>query len=140
MRLTPLALAAVAAAAALPAVASAAPANFRTPSGNIGCYVDAASARCDIIEHDYTAPRRPPSCRNDWGDAVAVDRGAARGRWVCHGDTAFPPPGARYRVRYGTTVRRGGSVCRVTTAGVTCRNARGAGFFLSRQRVRLIRA
>jgi len=129
--LTALAVAAL----ALPAAASAAPANFRTPTGNIGCDVRASGARCDIVRHSYTPPRRPASCQLEWGDSLEVGR-TGRGRFVCHGDTVLPPPGRRHRVPYGTTVRRGTIRCTVTRAGVTCRNARGHGFTLSRQRAR----
>ena len=41
-------------------------------------------------------------------------------------------PSARV-LRYGTTWRRDGFVCRSSRAGLRCRNASGHGFFLSRQ-------
>jgi hypothetical protein len=121
------------------AAVAAPPANFRTPSGNIGCDMRASGTRCDILRYSYTPPRRPASCPLEWGDALEVTR-RARARFVCHGDTVLPPPGRRNTVAYGTTIRRGGVTCRVTRAGVTCRNARGQGFFLSRERVRILPA
>ena len=135
---TPTLLAAVAAAALVAAPAAlGAPANFRTPSGNIGCDMRPSGVRCDILRYTYTPPARPASCGLEWGDAVAVGRGG-RARFVCHGDTVLPPPGSRYRVAYGTTVRRAGFRCTVTRAGVTCRNPAGRGFTLARERVRLL--
>lgn len=124
-------------AAAVPVVAHAAPpTNFRTPSGNIGCDMRPGETRCDIVRYTYTPPRRPMSCDLEWGDSVRI---GARGlpRFVCHGDTVLPPPGARHRVPYGTTVRRGGIRCTVARTGVTCRNRAGHGFTLARERVRL---
>src|SRR5690349_1137618 len=38
------------------------PQRFRLPSGNIGCFVDATGARCDIAQHDWTGPPKPASC------------------------------------------------------------------------------
>lgn len=121
---------------AVPASASAA-VNFLTPSRNIACYVDATGARCDIRSHTYPTPTRPSSCPLEYGDALAVDRGARRGHWVCHGDTVF---GATRVVGYGKTVRVGTLRCTVSKAGVKCLNRPGAGFFLSKQSARIIRA
>lgn len=121
---------------AVPTSASAA-VNFLTPSRNIACYVDASGARCDIKNHTYPTPKRPASCPLEYGDSLGVDRGAARGHWVCHGDTVF---GATRVVAYGTTVRVGTLRCTVSTAGVRCLNKPGGGFFLSKQAARIIRA
>lgn len=123
--------------AAATCVATAAPpTNFRTPSGNIGCDMRSTSTRCDIIRYDYRPPARPAACDLEWGDSVAVGS-RSRSRFVCHGDTVLPPPGARYRVAYGTVIRRGGITCTVRRTGVTCRNRRGHGFTLAREAVRL---
>jgi hypothetical protein len=118
--------------AAMPAVASAGP--FRSPSGNIGCFIDASGVRCDIRERDWRPPRKPATCELDFGQGVFVGR-RHRAGYVCAGDTAL---GAGRRLAYGTSIRRGSFRCRSRRSGVRCDNlSTGHGFALSRQGVRL---
>jgi hypothetical protein len=49
---------------------------------------------------------------------------------VCAGDTAL---GAKNVLAYGRTWQRGPITCTSRVTGLTCRNARGHGFFLSRE-------
>jgi hypothetical protein len=108
-------------------------ASFRTPSGNIGCIYDSASGgylRCDIRSGLEPKPSRPKGCDLDWGDSLSL-KGSGRTRVVCHGDTAILP-GAPV-LRYGKTWERGPFTCVSRTTGLTCENAAGHGFFLSRQ-------
>ena len=117
------------------ASASAAIDTFRTPSGNIGCVYDSRPAylRCDIRSGLRPAPARPKGCALDWGLSLNMGR-TSRARTTCAGDTALDP---RARVlRYGSTWRRGPFSCTSRTAGLTCRNAAGHGWFMSRQRWR----
>ena len=104
---------------------------LRTPSGNIGCYYQSSPAylRCDILSGLKPRPARPASCDLDWGDSLTLAK-MGRARLVCHGDTVFDPS-ARV-LRYGTTWTRGPYVCTSRTSGLTCENAVGHGFFLSR--------
>ncbi len=127
-----LALAVCVAALALPASAAAA-VHFRTPSGNIGCYVDRDFIRCDIGRTATKVPPRPASCELDWGNAFEMTR-TRRPRRICHGDTVL---GGRRVLAYGETLRFGAFACLSRTAGLACRNAGGHGWFLSRERVRL---
>jgi hypothetical protein len=107
-------------------------ASFRTPSGNIGCVYSTGPAylRCDIRSGLEPKPSRPAGCDLDWGDSVSLAR-LGRTRVVCHGDTAILP-GSRI-LRYGHTWTRGPFTCVSRTNGLTCDNAAGRGFFLSRQ-------
>src|SRR5882724_6041080 len=48
---------------------------FETPSHNIGCYVSAHDARCDIRERDWSPPPEPRSCKKiglDYGQGIVV--------------------------------------------------------------------
>lgn len=109
---------------------------FRSPSGNIGCYVDtSAGARCDIAERDWTVSR-PAGCPSDmdFGQGLIVTR-RGRGHVVCAGDTAL---GAGKILAYGRSVSAGRYTCTSRTSGVTCRNGKsGHGFFISRASYRL---
>jgi hypothetical protein len=109
---------------------------FRTPSANIGCVGETARAanfvRCDIASRSWSPPRRPASCRLDWGQGLALDR-RGRSSWVCAGDTALN----RGRIlAYGARRVIGGITCVSRTSGLTCTNQDGHGFTLSRQRYR----
>ena len=110
---------------------------FRTPTGNIGCVFssglsgDAApTVRCDIRSRLRPEPKRPASCPLDYGDSLQVRR-TGRPILVCHGDTAIDPH-ARV-LAYGHLFRRDAITCVSRFSGLTCTNASGHGFFLSRQ-------
>lgn len=104
------------------------PEHFVTPSGNIGCYLDAEGARCDIAEKDWPTPPKPPLCNLDWGQGLMVrDVGA---HTVCAGDTVLGGP---VTLGYGNSAQRGNFRCDVSEQGVTCTNlASGKGFKLAR--------
>lgn len=110
--------------------------SFRTPSKNIYCMYDSSYAylRCDISSGLRPLPPKPASCEFDWGGSVNMRR-SGRSHVGCVSDSVHTP-NARV-LRYGTTWRRGGFTCTSRSTGLTCRNARGHGWFLSRQRSRL---
>jgi hypothetical protein len=110
------------------------PVGFKTPSGNIFCrmfdFEGPPTLRCDMMEVD-TRPRRPASCDGDWGRAFEM---TARGRAapICRGDTMYDP--SLPALRYGSVWQRAGFTCRSEQTGLTCFNASGRGFSLSRAR------
>jgi hypothetical protein len=109
--------------------------SFRAPSSNIGCEVDASTTRCDIREHSWPLPPKPPSCDLDWGQGIQIS-GLEKPDFVCAGDTALDP--AATVLAYGRRTRQGSIVCDSEQAGVTCTNeASGHGFFLSRDSYRI---
>jgi hypothetical protein len=107
---------------------------FRLPSGNIGCTGSVAMKglpsflRCDILSGLRPEPKRP--CPVDWTGFSLMPTGAARA--TCAGDTIYDPH-ARV-LRYGTTWRQGGFVCRSRRSGLRCTNRSGRGFVLARTR------
>jgi hypothetical protein len=106
--------------------------SFRTPSGNIGCYVDAELARCDIVERSWEPPPPPQVCELDWGGALSVDVDGTVG-FVCAGDTTNDP--ASPELAYGDTIRVGAFRCDSAETGVTCAHETfGHGFTMSRSR------
>ncbi len=109
--------------------------SFRSPSGNIGCYIGPEGARCDIADRDWTAPR-PDGCPSqvDYGQGLEVsDSGAGV---VCAGDTALDP-GAR-TLPYGGEIRAGDFTCHSREDGVECLDdGDGRGFFISKQSYRV---
>ena len=110
---------------------------FITPSGNISCLYSAIETdqprdptlRCDIREH-ITARPRPPDCDLEWGDAFEIHGTSSYGAAVCHGDTTFAS--GLPVLRYGAVWSNFGLTCTSETTGLTCLNALGHGFRLSR--------
>jgi hypothetical protein len=104
--------------------------DFVTPSKNIGCFVSADSARCDIADKSWTAPPQPADCDLAWGNGVSVGV-AGEASMVCAGDTVL---GGARTLPYGDAVRVGDFVCVSAESGVRCTNEpTGHGFTLSRQ-------
>ena len=133
-RSAPTATVAPKAAAAQPAVSLGA---FQSPSGNIGCMIIGASARCDIVHRSWSAPARPSSCPPvvDFGQGLIVGRSGAA-RVVCAGDTARDPTSPR--LPYGSASEVEGFACVSRRTGMTCTaRTSGHGFFLSAQSYRL---
>ena len=112
------------------ATVAAGPAAFSTPSGNIGCVYFEPVLRCDIRNGLSPKAARPAGCPSytDWGQGLTL--GPKSAGVVCAGDTAL---GARNAIPYGQVWRRDGLTCWSRVTGLTCKNARGHGFFLSRQ-------
>ena len=113
---------------------------FRTPSNNIHCQsfeIDAdkgggkvRTVRCDIREISNRLPPRPRDCDLEWGQAFELGTDAQPAERLCYGDTVQDPK--LPALAYGQTWERGGLRCRSEQSGVTCTNAQGHGFELSR--------
>jgi hypothetical protein len=106
---------------------------FKMPSNNIFCQhpdQDPASAlRCDIFQV-MAPPPRPADCDLDWGDAFEVSAADARGARICHGDTTRDD--TLPVLNYGAVWNMHGLTCTSESTGLTCLNARGHGFRLSK--------
>lgn len=125
------------AAASLPAHAGAV--YFRTPSDNIYCAYDdydgTPHIRCDIMNYTPSIGGMPADCDLEWGDAFEITPSHGRGEVICHGDTVRSPDAMT--LDYGKTLEQGGLSCKSERSGLTCRNRKGHGFFLSRAKQRV---
>ena len=128
-------LAVVACAATLPAVAGAKTktwTSFKSPSGSIHCssfkYKSKTSIRCDEYQAENSPPRKPKSCEFDYGFSFGVST-TGKGHRLCVSDAT---PQTRHVLRYGQTWKRGGITCKSRTSGLTCKNHKHHGFFVSR--------
>jgi hypothetical protein len=111
------------------APASAAWAAFLSPSRNIGCYVDATSARCDVLVHTYKPTMKPSWCEGDWGTASEVGA-TGKGHFQCVSDTTWGPNPV---LRYGHSKTIGRFTCTSRSTGMTCVNRwTGHGFSVAR--------
>ena len=105
---------------------------FKSPSGNIHCWMDTSSTRCDVLKHSYPVPKRPAGCVGDWGMAFEVGT-TGRGKFICVFDTVA---GATKVLAYGKSRTIGRYTCTSRSTGMTCRNNRtGHGFTVSRTKV-----
>jgi len=111
---------------------------FQTPSGNIVCSGgvdsgDISDVVCEIIQRNGpTALPRPAGCTTAWGHHFSM---SARGQvqMSCGGPSVGGGRGLEV-APYGITGRWGDISCRSEQTGLTCTNADGHGFFLSRAR------
>jgi hypothetical protein len=111
---------------------------FRSPTGNIHCAIYTldvgAEARCDLAELTQSYRKRPASCDLDWGSAFYVDS-AGKGAVGCVGDTVRDP--GNLVLPYGEAVSLGGISCVSAKTGITCTNAAGHGFSVSKAKQRV---
>jgi hypothetical protein len=103
---------------------------FQSPTGNIGCYIDRSSVRCDISERDWEPPAAPADCDLDYGQGITLNAGGAP-EFVCAGDTAL---GAGKKLAYGQSIGAGILRCESLESGMTCTDAEsGQSFTLSKE-------
>lgn len=103
---------------------------FASPSGNIGCYIDLRTVRCDIAERDWEPPSPPARCDLDYGQGISLDAGGPAA-FVCAGDTAL---GAGDPLPYGQSIAAGLLRCESEESGMSCRDIEtGRGFTLSKE-------
>jgi hypothetical protein len=104
---------------------------FTSPSGNIGCMMDAASVRCDIRDRGWSPPPKPADCEwmMNYGQGIVLTAGQ-QARFVCAGDTAL---GGGPPLAYGDKITRGSLGCESKTSGMNCwDSSSGGGFAISR--------
>lgn len=103
---------------------------FTSPTGNIGCYIDRESVRCDIGDRDWAPPPAPRSCDLDYGQGIELRAGGAAA-FVCAGDTALGGDGV---LDYGSSIAAGLLRCESEESGMSCRDTEtGRGFRISKQ-------
>ncbi len=122
----------------IPTSSSADGYGFMTPSGNILCNgsIDGSDIACTIVERSGPLPQpKPRDCTGYWGHEIQLDRNGPA-RLAC---APRAPRRANYSdiAPYGVGARFGQIFCQSERTGLTCRNADGHGFFLSRRQQRL---
>ncbi len=121
--------------------AAAATGFFRTPSHNIACFYEyGAHVASPLLECGIASglrprpPRSGPGCKDSdyTADEILLDARGVAEPVACSGDAGpFADPSAPV-LGYGTIWRGGGDECSSARTGLTCTNAAGHGFFLSR--------
>jgi hypothetical protein len=111
---------------------------FQSPTGNIHCAIitgDDAGVRCDMRSLTPTYRTPPPDCDLDWGSSFEIGAQDRKGALACVGDTVQTPDSLV--LGYGKAISLGGFVCSSEKTGMTCTNAQGHGFTLSKAKQRL---
>jgi hypothetical protein len=105
---------------------------FQSPTGNIACIATAKVVRCDIAERDWSPPPHPASCPDevDFGQGIQLPSSGAA-QFVCAGDTALNPSAPK--LPYGSSSQVGTIACTSAESGISCSNASGGSFTISRQ-------
>ncbi|QEI40925.1 hypothetical protein BMF77_01506 [Dolichospermum sp. UHCC 0315A] len=124
----------------LPQVSIAAPKGFQSPSGNMFCELsegETNSLRCEINTSLKPKPPQPyPGyCGFDWGMGFLLPADA-RPEILCISDTVADKN--KPVLAYGRTWNNGGFKCVSQKTGLTCTNRNGIGFFLSREKWRVL--
>ena len=103
---------------------------FTSPTGNIGCYIDPSSVRCDISDRDWEPPSKPSSCPGDFGQGITMKAGGAPG-FVCANDSAL---NSGDPLAYGQSIAAGLLRCESAETGMTCTDTEtGRGFTLAKE-------
>jgi hypothetical protein len=117
------------------AAAQSAMAGFKTPSGNVYCLLETPEndngLRCDVRQVTGRLPPKPASCQFAWGKSFEIIPKGSVGTRICVSDTVYDP--SLPILAYGARWTEGGFVCKSAEAGLTCTNAAGHGFMLSRE-------
>jgi surface antigen len=111
---------------------------FRSPTGNIRCFVG-TSLYCSIRRADYAAKLqahclKPDGSGVDWHGFKL--RQATRGKVYCTSNPPYDTGKQRpsYRLlAYGKSFAHGSFTCASRVTGITCRNRAGHGIFISRR-------
>lgn len=107
---------------------------FTSPTGNIGCYIDQTSVRCDIGERDWQPPSKPSSCPGDFGQGITMKAGGAP-EFVCANDSALS---AGDPLPYGQSIAAGLLRCESAATDMTCTDTEtGRGFTLAKESYKL---
>lgn len=123
---------------ATPVAAKSASTGFITPSGNISCLRYEKTLRCEIKSGLNPKPPQPSPgyCNFDWGQGFSLNSDG-KPKILCISDTIA---GGHYpTLSYGSTWKNAGFKCVSQKAGLTCTNASGQGFFLSRERWKILK-
>jgi hypothetical protein len=99
---------------------------FTSADGNVGCYIDTESVRCDVGKPGWTPPERPADCTLDYGQGIQLVPGE-EAQFVCAGDSTLhsgtPLP-------LGQAIRAGSITCVNKLERFTCTDSKGGHAFM----------
>jgi hypothetical protein len=122
--------------------------HFKSPSGNINCYLFSTAggfADCIVLEAAWpNLPKKPKTCDLDWAPTEVSLAMTTVSRGQCRGDVGprCDAGGGRCSVlAYGRSIELGKIRCSSAANGITCRRTTGArpGFRIAREDVVVFR-
>jgi uncharacterized protein DUF6636 len=122
--------------------------HFKSPSGNINCYVFATQGGvADCVVRTATWPSMPPkpvSCTLDWAPTEVQLVGAHVTLGGCRGDVGprcYTGGDRCVVLEYGDAITTGRVRCVSSASGIACRRTVGSrpGFLIARERVLVYR-
>lgn len=112
---------------------------FKMPSNNVYCMLETPyndnGLRCDIREVTNPLPPQPASCQFAWGKSFEITPNGSVGTRICVSDAVYDPKFPT--LDYGTQWNKGGFLCKSAASGLTCSNAAGHGFMISKEEQKL---
>ena len=104
---------------------------FQSPTGNITCVMAALAGTsphvsCEIDDHTWLAPPRPPVCLGAWGDRIDMNQGDAAAL-SCHTDTTRGS--GLPTLQYGDSRSLASITCASERSGITCTDTNTGHFF-----------
>ncbi|ORV46226.1 hypothetical protein [Mycobacterium conspicuum] len=128
MKLTLVALTAVAAATGLSTAAHADERyDFQSPSGNVGCSLNPGGASCEIKDYTWFIPPPPDYTMGGRGNVFLLARGSAPVAGLWHSDHQFPDGAPTLDVGQSRTA--GAITCVSESAAMTCTDSSTGHFF-----------
>lgn len=112
---------------------------FRMPSNQVHCMIVTSEGNsepnginCEINQTFVRTPvrPRPADCEYDWGQSFELGNDSDADL-VCVSDSVRSDDSPV--LDYGNSIKAGKIVCSSAESGLTCKNAKGHGFFLSRR-------
>ena len=101
---------------------------FTNAEGNIGCYIDTDSVRCDVAKPGWTIPPKPANCTLDYGRGIELAPGEPA-QFVCAGDSTL---NSGSPLPIGQAIRAGSLTCVNKLERFTCLDSKGGhGFMIS---------
>jgi hypothetical protein len=101
---------------------------FTNAEGNIGCYIDVDSVRCDVAEPGWTLPPKPADCTLEYGRGIELAEGA-EAQFVCAGDSTL---NSGSPLPLGQAIKAGTITCENKLERFTCLDSKGGhGFMIS---------
>ena len=123
------------AASVSPRIAAQSLVEFKMPSNNIYCMLETPynddGLRCDIREVTDSLPPQPASCQFAWGKSFEITPNGSVGTRICVSDAVYDPTFPT--LAYGMQWNQGGVGCKSAETGLTCTNAAGHGFMISKE-------
>lgn len=105
------------------------PSSFRSPSGNINCTLSTPggdnAARCEVVDHSWSAPPPPPDCHLNSGDRFYLTQGGA----AVVGCYAQEFPVAESTLGYGQSRSLGTLTCDSEYTSMTCTDSSTGHYF-----------